>query len=298
MYPIFILLSIADSYSEEITFRNNSEIKKLKNELLQYQSENTILRNSILALHSEVYGARLAAKYLDKELAGRIQQLQLLGKEMRTDIKDKLWRQLESEILLHRHKTVIRACRNRTNHEFIRPDSRILSFSQSEQKFLKNDFMTDPLTKFDVSRTGDAAFFSKYESATPSDAFDQTASPEKKESDGSSSSDEQNVDNVNNNSKESDITLISLDSAELPKETTEVEKTEDEKMEKELKADENEKNAPTANEEDFSCVIGEKRTVVVKRQSGQGLGISITVISFSYTQIVTLIQGIHVYTCM
>jgi hypothetical protein len=30
---------------------------------------------------------------------------------MRGDIQDKLWRQLEAEILLHRHKAVIRACR-------------------------------------------------------------------------------------------------------------------------------------------------------------------------------------------
>lgn len=30
---------------------------------------------------------------------------------MRGDIRDKLWRQLESEILLQRHKTVVRACR-------------------------------------------------------------------------------------------------------------------------------------------------------------------------------------------
>lgn len=43
----------------------------------------------------------------------RIQQLQLLGREMRGEIRDKLWRQLEAEILLHRHKAVIRACRNR-----------------------------------------------------------------------------------------------------------------------------------------------------------------------------------------
>ena len=128
------------SYSDDVTFKNNSELKKLKNELLQYQSENIILRNSILALHSEVYGARLAAKYLDKELAGRIQQLQLLGREMRTDVRDKLWRQLESEILLHRHKTVIRACRNRTNHEFISADSRILNLNRTNNDgiFLKN----------------------------------------------------------------------------------------------------------------------------------------------------------------
>lgn len=77
----------------------------------QLMSENASLRNSILALNSEVYGAKLAAKYLDKELAGRIQQLQLLGREMRGEVRDKLWRQLESEILLQRHKTVVRACR-------------------------------------------------------------------------------------------------------------------------------------------------------------------------------------------
>lgn len=52
---------------------------KLKTENNQLQIENGTLRNKILALNSEVYGAKLAAKYLDKELAGRIQQLQLLG---------------------------------------------------------------------------------------------------------------------------------------------------------------------------------------------------------------------------
>lgn len=113
------------------------------------QNENDALRNSILALHSEVYGARLAAKYLDKELAGRIQQLQLLGKyvnynilvgklthhfclgkEMRGDVRDKLWRQLESEILLQRHKTVVRACR-RNNHVYLNGNSRKTSDANS-----------------------------------------------------------------------------------------------------------------------------------------------------------------------
>ena len=37
----------------------------------QYKKENENLRHSLLALQSELYGARLAAKYLDKELAGR-----------------------------------------------------------------------------------------------------------------------------------------------------------------------------------------------------------------------------------
>lgn len=50
-----------------------------KVESAQLLAENAALRNDILALTAEVYGAKLAAKYLDKELAGRIQQLQLLG---------------------------------------------------------------------------------------------------------------------------------------------------------------------------------------------------------------------------
>lgn len=55
------------------------EASHLRTENAQLQVENAALRNSVLALNSEVYGAKLAAKYLDKELAGRIQQLQLLG---------------------------------------------------------------------------------------------------------------------------------------------------------------------------------------------------------------------------
>lgn len=55
------------------------ELKQLRCENRQLQEENIALRNQSLALNSEVYGAKLAAKYLDKELAGRIQQLQLLG---------------------------------------------------------------------------------------------------------------------------------------------------------------------------------------------------------------------------
>ncbi|KJH39623.1 hypothetical protein DICVIV_14498, partial [Dictyocaulus viviparus] len=47
------------------------------------------------------------------ELAGRIQQIQLLGRNMRGVEHDRLWNQLEAEIHLHRHKTVIRACRGR-----------------------------------------------------------------------------------------------------------------------------------------------------------------------------------------
>lgn len=40
-------------------------------EVKELRKENCELKQYILALQGEVYGARLAAKYLDKELAGR-----------------------------------------------------------------------------------------------------------------------------------------------------------------------------------------------------------------------------------
>ncbi|KAH9525300.1 hypothetical protein Btru_001012, partial [Bulinus truncatus] len=46
-----------------------------------------------------------------------IQQIQLLGRDMRGAEHDKLWNQLEAEIHLHRHKTVIRACRGRNGRK-------------------------------------------------------------------------------------------------------------------------------------------------------------------------------------
>lgn len=110
------------------TEESESNRRKLENEMEQYRSvvyketlyetqlshlrrENELLKQLTVALESEVFGSRLAAKYLDKELAGRIQQIQLLGKDLNGAEHDRLWYQLEAEIYLHRHKTVIRACR-------------------------------------------------------------------------------------------------------------------------------------------------------------------------------------------
>ena len=47
----------------------------------------------------------------------RIQQLQLVcnPNPMTQDVQKKLWDQIESEIFLHRHKTVVRACRGQSN---------------------------------------------------------------------------------------------------------------------------------------------------------------------------------------
>ena len=58
--------------NELTTFRRDA----MKESLLQaqsnqYEKENGELRNQLTQLQGEVYGARLAAKYLDKELAGR-----------------------------------------------------------------------------------------------------------------------------------------------------------------------------------------------------------------------------------
>ena len=44
---------------------------RLDAELQELRRDNDDLKRYILALQGEVYGARLAAKYLDKELAGR-----------------------------------------------------------------------------------------------------------------------------------------------------------------------------------------------------------------------------------
>lgn len=75
-----------------------------------FEEENQKLHREILSLQDDLFGARLASKYLDKELAGRIQQIQLLGREIKNNDYERLWNQLEAEIHLHRHKTVIRAC--------------------------------------------------------------------------------------------------------------------------------------------------------------------------------------------
>lgn len=91
---------------------------QLEAEVSHLRKENEALRRDIVSLHSEVFGAKLAAKYLDKELAGRIQQIQLLARDLNPNEHDRLWNQLESEIHLHRHKAVIRACRGRIGPGF------------------------------------------------------------------------------------------------------------------------------------------------------------------------------------
>ncbi|XP_063079284.1 Golgi-associated PDZ and coiled-coil motif-containing protein isoform X3 [Engraulis encrasicolus] len=108
---------IKDRMERELEANKREKLReaKLESEVKMQKKENEALRRHIAVLQAEVYGARLAAKYLDKELAGRVQQIQLLGRDMKGPAHDKLWNQLEAEIHLHRHKTVIRACRGRND---------------------------------------------------------------------------------------------------------------------------------------------------------------------------------------
>ena len=55
-----------------------SELEVLKN-------ENKKLQHQLAQANSELFGSKLAAKYLDKELAGRIQQIQLFNKSLKPD---------------------------------------------------------------------------------------------------------------------------------------------------------------------------------------------------------------------
>lgn len=70
---------------------------------------SVILLNSLYSMHNE--------KLTELTLFAiwRVQQIQLLGRDMKGPAHDKLWNQLEAEIHLHRHKTVIRACRGRND---------------------------------------------------------------------------------------------------------------------------------------------------------------------------------------
>merc|ERR1719464_1877617 len=77
-------------------------------------SENERLRTDVIELESEMVGARLDNVYLDKELAGRIQQIQLLlASNTPGDVKEKMWTQIEGEMCLQRSKTIAQMCRTK-----------------------------------------------------------------------------------------------------------------------------------------------------------------------------------------
>ena len=78
-----------------------SNISGLETKLRSLESECERSRRVKAELESELVGARLDAKYLDKELAGRIQQIQiLLATNTSQEHKQKVWSQIEAEMHL------------------------------------------------------------------------------------------------------------------------------------------------------------------------------------------------------
>lgn len=141
--------AIKAKLERELEANKTEKVKeaRLEAEVKLLRKENEALRRHIAVLQAEVYGARLAAKYLDKELAGRVQQIQLLGRDMKGPAHDKLWNQLEAEIHLHRHKTVIRACRGR--QDLKRP---MQAPPGHDQDSLKKSQGVGPIRKFSSLR--------------------------------------------------------------------------------------------------------------------------------------------------
>uniref|UniRef100_A0A3B4CAU7 Golgi-associated PDZ and coiled-coil motif-containing protein n=1 Tax=Pygocentrus nattereri TaxID=42514 RepID=A0A3B4CAU7_PYGNA len=138
-----------EEMEKELEASKKEKVKevKLEAEVRMLKKENEALRRHIAVLQAEVYGARLAAKYLDKELAGRVQQIQLLGRDMKGPAHDKLWNQLEAEIHLHRHKTVIRACRGRND-----PKKPLASPAGHDPDSLKKTQGVGPIRKVVLSK--------------------------------------------------------------------------------------------------------------------------------------------------
>lgn len=161
---------LSEELEKRFSIENNVyNLNMLKEELTEYKKENEALKEQVVNLTSEIYGAKLAAKYLDKELAGRIQQIQLFGKNLKPDQHELLWNQLEAEIHLHRHKTVLKACRNKrggsqvNKSELVRKQSLVnettnnlenpASTSTPQKK--NNDLSNNNNTSNNANRSGD-----------------------------------------------------------------------------------------------------------------------------------------------
>ena len=80
---------------------SSSSVVGLETKVRSLEAESERSRHIKAELESELVGARLDAKYLDKELAGRIQQIQiLLATSTSQEHKQKVWSQIEAEMHL------------------------------------------------------------------------------------------------------------------------------------------------------------------------------------------------------
>ena len=70
----------------------------LERQLEALRAENERWRRTCAELQSDIYGARLSARYMEKELAGRVQQIQILVSNLDAQVRDRLWPQVEAEV--------------------------------------------------------------------------------------------------------------------------------------------------------------------------------------------------------
>lgn len=89
----------------KLIYRNFKEVE-LINEL---NFQNVSLQKEIVVLKHELSNYRLVVRYLNNQMSGRIQQIQLLNREKKDANFDQVWSDLESEIQLNKFKTISQA---------------------------------------------------------------------------------------------------------------------------------------------------------------------------------------------
>ena len=105
-------------YQENIAHTLDALIRRPVSENHRDVAANSVVMNECNAAHQHsalpICNAKLMVTQLlanSNLLYSRIQQIQLLGRNIKPPNFEKMWHQLEAEIHLHRHKTVIKACR-------------------------------------------------------------------------------------------------------------------------------------------------------------------------------------------
>lgn len=89
----------------KLIYRNFKETE-LINDLT---SRNISLQKELIVHQSELCNYRLVVQYLNNQMSGRIQQIQLLTRDKIDSNFDKVWADLESEIKLNKCKTIVQA---------------------------------------------------------------------------------------------------------------------------------------------------------------------------------------------
>jgi len=77
--------------------------------LEESNKENTRLHDELIRSMKDLGGCKVTIKYMDKEIIGRIQQLQLMQQGLDKHPNTLTWNTIEAEICLNRHKAVIHA---------------------------------------------------------------------------------------------------------------------------------------------------------------------------------------------